>query len=163
MQLHYFDYGTTVDTPLTDIRYLLLVFAELPVQAHRGVLDGVLPINNRWCRESFDTFHYFVYDMMLYGRITRFQPEDRSLRLVLVNTVLSDVDVILHEVLLQRNLARPRCSAVSVRTIVFQTFKYITRRMFHCSWFLAARCAVKVAAFGDVPDVSSHNTLVTMN
>lgn len=106
--MHFFDYGTTVHNPVSDIRYLLLAFAELPVQAHRGCLDGVLPIDRRWCRDAFDAFYYFVANMTVYGRVVRVQPADAAVRMVLVNTVVNVADVILRDVLLQRNLAQPR-------------------------------------------------------
>lgn len=105
--MHFVDYGTTSAVPLIDIQYLLMRYAKLPVQAHRGALDGVQPpLNERkWSRDSSYVFLDMVSDMMLYGRIMRIDAPERVVRLMLVNTTRGAEDVILHKVLLQRGFA----------------------------------------------------------
>lgn len=75
IQVHFFDYGTTAPVPLSDIQYMLRVFAQLPVQAHRGALHGVQPAGLKWCRDSTNAFLAYVAQVMLYGRITHVESD----------------------------------------------------------------------------------------
>lgn len=105
--MHLFDYGTTAPVPLLEIRYILVDFAQLPVQAHRGSLHGVQPAGLKWCRAATNAFLGYVAQVMLYGRITHVDPDTAVVRMELVNTTHGETDVIIHERLLLRQFARP--------------------------------------------------------
>lgn len=69
------DYGTVTEVEIENVKFLPTFFAELPVQALRGCLSHIKPLEYHWSHKATKHFLGLVAELMLYAEITEIDQE----------------------------------------------------------------------------------------
>lgn len=66
--IHYVDYGNEDTCSFENLRKTIILH-QIPVQAHRCVLDRITPISDKWKRETLDYLHKSIVEKLCYVKI----------------------------------------------------------------------------------------------
>ncbi|GBP55438.1 Tudor domain-containing protein 5 [Eumeta japonica] len=111
--LRYIDYGTIGRMPITSLKPLLKCWGELPAQAVRARLAGVMPPSRarHWPHTSSAEFLQLVRDLPLVAEIVAVDYEEGILELFLVDTSTAE-EMCVNDLLIQKGFAAERFDTV---------------------------------------------------
>jgi len=108
VQVFYLDYGTTTVVQRDSLRYLLQQFSDLPCQAIKAKLFGVMPTSEEWPVEAANRFLQLVAGPSEGGGVLAYvRSVGRELSLWLVDTVTNNLEngIQINQVLVNEGLA----------------------------------------------------------
>lgn len=71
----YVDFGTIVQIPMANVKYMRVEFTQLPTQACRGCLDFIRPMRTHWLRSATLYFLNLLNDEPVYAKVTSIDNE----------------------------------------------------------------------------------------
>lgn len=77
----YVDLGTTAEIPMANVKYMRNEFTKLPMQACRGCLDYIRPVETHWLRSTTMYFLKLLNDEPVYAKVTSIDDGVGDLRL----------------------------------------------------------------------------------
>lgn len=67
--IHYIDYGNEEICAFENLRKSI-VLHQIPVQAHKCILNRIRPVNNHWDRQSLDYIHRSIVEKQCYVKVS---------------------------------------------------------------------------------------------
>ncbi|XP_055939248.1 tudor domain-containing protein 7A-like [Argiope bruennichi] len=110
--VYYVDFGDINTVTLQNLQKLWNQFRNLPCQAIKATLSGVLPKEMDWRAEHCIQFKNMVTEKMFVAIVQNKDLIDESdssvkVELILIDTSTPDKDIYIHELLIEKEMARP--------------------------------------------------------
>ncbi|KAL0832049.1 hypothetical protein ABMA28_001543 [Loxostege sticticalis] len=67
--VHYIDYGNEESCSFENLRKSIVLY-QIPVQAHKCVLDRIRPVGNQWDRQTLDYIHKSIVEKQCFVKIS---------------------------------------------------------------------------------------------
>ncbi|XP_045767145.1 RING finger protein 17 [Maniola jurtina] len=67
--IHYIDYGNEEMCSFENIRKSIALY-QIPIQAHKCILDGIKPVGKKWDRQALDYIHKSIVEKQCYVKVT---------------------------------------------------------------------------------------------